>query len=366
MSVAVGIVGTSWWTDAMYLPALSNHPDVEIVAICGRNQERAAQMAHTWSIPNAYSDYTRMIEQEKLNALFVLSGNDSHYAITMAGLNAGLHVLCEKPLGLNYLQAMEMASLAEAKQVKQMVPFTYRFMPTNRYIKELLNEGYLGQPYHLNLRYYTGFGRQPGYNWRFDQSKAGSGAIGDIGSHFLYLAMWWFGEIVEISCQSSFLSSRPAHNPEGHPYTQSEDGAIMTLIFANGAHGVVHATTMAYEETPFGQTHHAELHGSDGTLYGFIDWDKIQTVRGAKVGEGIIQELILPAHIWGSARQDTVHNTYRDIFRQQDHMARGFINSIRDDTPSTPNFADGAAVQRLIDAAMLSDKERRRVRVAEI
>ncbi len=369
MSVKVSIVGTSWWADAMYLPALTNHPDAEIVAICGRDRGRAESMAQKWSIPAAYDDFRQMLDQESADALLVLSGNDSHFPISMAGLDAGLHVLCEKPLGLTYQEAHQMASLAASKGVKHMVPFTYRFMPTNRYVKNLLEDGYIGRPYHLNLRYYTGFGRKEGYNWRFDKSKAGSGAIGDIGSHFLYLAYWWFGEITEIYCQSSFLIDRPQPNPEGQTYTQSEDGAIVTLTFANGAHGVVHATTLAHEESPFGQTHHAELHGSDGTLYTSIDWDKSQRVRGAQPGNGRLADLPIPEEVWGPSsqvRSDTVHNTYRDTFRNQDHMTRGFINAIRDDADCSPDFNDGAAIQRIIDAALLSDKERRRVQVSEI
>lgn len=369
MSIRIGIVGTSWWADAMYLPALAKHPDAEVAAICGRNQVRADEMAQKWSIPRARGDYAQMIRDDSLDALLVLSGNDSHYPISMAGLEAGLHVLCEKPLGLTYQEAKKMAALAEDKGVKHMVPFTYRFMPTNRYIKQLLTDGYIGSPYHLNLRYYTGYGRKAGYNWRFDQSKAGSGAIGDIGSHFLYLAYWWFGEITEVYCQSTFLAPRPQPNPEGKQYTQSEDGAIITLTFANGAHGVVHATTLAHEETSFGQTHHAELHGEDGTLYTFIDWDKTQIVRGSRPGEGPLRELPVPDDIWGPSdrvRRDTVHNTYRDTFREQDHMTRGFINAIRDNTLSSPNFHDGAAIQRILDAAVLSNKERRAIRVDEI
>lgn len=364
--IEVGVVGTSWWADSMYLPAVSGHPHAKVVAICGRNSARAQQIAERWSIREVYTDYTRMIGERKLDALLVLTGNDSHFPITTAGLNAGLHVLCEKPLGLNYREAKQMAETASAKRLRHMVPFTYRFMPVNRYVKELVENGFVGQPYHLNLRYYTGYGRRPGYNWRFDRSKAGSGAIGDIGSHFLYLAYWWFGDIVEISCQSSFLTDRPTHNPSGKPYARAEDGAVLTVKFDSGAHGVIHVTTVAYEDTPFGQTHHAEIHGSEGTLYTLTDWNKEQKVRGARQGEGMVQDLPIPDRIWGDARRDTVHNTYRDVFRKQDHMTRDFINAIRDDRPCEPDFWDGARIQRTIDAALLSERERRRVWVDEI
>lgn len=365
MTVKVGLVGSSWWVDSMYLPALQNHPDAEVVAICGRDAARAQAMAAQWKIPQIYTNYEELIAKAGLDALIIASGNESHYPISMAAMKAGLHLLCEKPLALTYPEAKTMADFAEAQNLITMTPFTYRFMPTNRYIKELVESGYIGKPYHLNLRYYTGFGRTNEYRWRFDKNRSGSGVIGDIGSHFLYLASWWFGEIVEVSCVTNCTLERsPA--PDGKPYEQTEDTAILTLTFANGAQGVIHVTCMAYEDTPFGQTHHVELHGSGGTLYGFIDWDTVQEVRGARVGEGMIKPLPVPEHIWGNARRDTVHNTYRDIFRQQDHMTRGFITAVAKGERVEPDFAAGAEIQRLIEAALRSDVERRRVKLEEI
>lgn len=362
-SIAVGVVGTSWWADAMHLPALANHPQAEIRAICGRNPERAQAMADKWQIPQSYTDYQQMIDEADLDALVVLSGNDSHYPISVAGLQADLPVLCEKPLALTFEQAQEMANLADAKQLTTMVPFTYRYMPNNRYIKTLVDDGYIGKPYHLNLRYYTGYGRKEGYNWRFDKSKAGAGAIGDIGSHFIYLARWWFGEISEICCQLGHTIERPPVDPDGNPYEVADDTALILLTFANGAQGSLHITTLAYEDTPFGQTHHAELHGSGGTLYTFNDWDKVMTVSGARVGQGPIKEMPIPEDMWQSARRDTVHNTYRDVFREQDNMTREFITAVVENRRIDPDFQDGARIQRLIKAGIESDRKRKWVSV---
>jgi predicted dehydrogenase len=350
----------------MYLPALEGHPLGRVTAVCGRDPDRARQFADRWGIPHVYTDYDRMIESGRLQALIVATGNDSHYPITMRALEVGLHVLCEKPLALNYRQAAEMATLADARGIVHMVPFTYRYMPTARYIKELLEDGYIGRPYHLNMRYYTGYGRASDYSWRFDVEKAGSGAIGNIGSHFLYLAQWYFGAISGVSSQFGRLVDREPLDPEGRPYEAADDTAIVTLTFANGAQGVIHATSVAYEDTPFGQTHHMEFHGSEGTLYHFIDWDTVQRVSGARQGEGPVRELAVPARIWGNARRDTVHNTYRDIFRRQEFMTRDFVTAVVENRPLRPNFHDGALVQRLLEAAVLSDKEKRWVAIDSI
>lgn len=364
--VSVGMAGTSWWADAMHLPALASHPQARTIAICGRNRHNAETMAQRWGIPQVYTDYAEMIDSADLDAIVISTTNDSHYPITMKAFERGLHVLCEKPIAMTYAQAREMANTASAKNLKTLVPFTYSFMPTARYLKELISGGYLGAPYHLNMRYYTGFAREGDYRWRFDKSIAGSGVIGDLGTHFLYIAEWLYGEISALTCRLGFSVARPPLDPHGQPYEVTDDSCMLTLEFANGAYGMLHCTALCYEDTPFGQTHHMEFHGSHGTLYSFTDWDKTQQVKGARVGEGVPRELPIPEHIWGAARRDTVHNTYRDMFRSEDFMIRGFINGILNDTALSPNFQHGARIQGLVSAALQSHESGCRVEVASI
>ena len=365
-SVRVGLISTSWWADAMYMPALQNHPHCHVTAVSGRNRERLDAFADRWSIGQRFTDPFALIKSGLCDAIIVATANDSHHPFTMAALAEGLHVLCEKPIGLDYGEASEMAQAARQARVITSVPFTYRFMPTARYIKKLLDEDYIGRPYHLNMRYYTGYGREAGYKWRFDNRIAGSGNIGDIGSHFLYLAEWYFGEIASLSCQLSYLVDRGSVAPDGEPFERGDDGAIITLQFASGAQGAIHVSSLAYEDTPFGQTHHMEFHGSGGSLYHLNDWDTVQQVSGAQVGEGMIKPLDVPAHIWGNVRRDTVHNTYRDVFRQELLMIGEFIDGIRANQPVEPNIHDGARIQRLIDACVLSHREGRRVAIGSI
>jgi predicted dehydrogenase len=341
----------------MYLPALQNHAYARVAAICGRNPERAQQMADRWNIPSTYTDFEDMLASGELDAVIVASSNDTHYPMTVRALEAGLHVLCEKPLALSYEQAAEMARLAQEKGVKHLTPFTYACMPTARYLKELIDGGYLGTPYHLNLRYYTGYGRESTYLWRFDVGKAGAGAVGDIGSHFIYLARWFFGEITGVFARLGTMVERPATGPDGQPYEQADDSALLTLQFASGALGSIHATTVAYEATPFGQVHQMEFHGSEGTLHSFTDWDRVQRVSGARVGDGSVRDIEIPEHIWQGARRDTVHNTYRDVFRRQEVMTRAFVTAVAENRPVRPDFSDGAAVQRVVEAAQQSHRK---------
>lgn len=350
----------------MHLPALDSHPGARTLAICGRNRENAQKMAKNWQIPGVYSDYRDMFDHADLDAVVISTPNDSHYPITMAAFDAGLHVLCEKPIAMTYGGARDMADMAERKKLKTLVPFTYSFMPTARYLKELIDSGYLGAPYHLNMRYYSGYAREGDYIWRLDRKVAGSGVVGDLGSHFMYLAEWFYGEIIAITCRLSRIVPRPSVDPQGEPYELLDDSCLLTVEFANGALGMIQCSALCYEGSPFGQTHHMDFHGSGGTLYSYTDWDRIQQVKGARYGEGMPVDLPIPDHIWGEARRDTVHNTYRDMFRREDFMIRGFINGILDDSELRPNFEHGARIQRLISAAVKSHEAGARVLVESI
>lgn len=366
MTIPIGVIGTSWWADAMYLPALKQHPQAKVVAVAGRNPENTQKFAQRWDVPGVYTDAAKMIDSGEIEAVVISTSNESHYPLTMQAIERGLHVLCEKPLGLNYGEAKRMAEAAEAKGIRHLVPFTYSYMPTARYLKELIDGGFIGKPYHLNMRYYTGYGRDAAYSWRFDLSKGGAGAVGDIGSHFMYIASWLYGKVTGIYAHLGYFTQRPEKSPDGKAYEAGDDTAILTLQFENGAQGVIHVTTMAYEGTPFGQTHHMEFHGSEGTLYSFTDWDKVQQVSGMKSGDGMPQPMPIPDHIWNGVRHDTVHNTYKDIFRTQDLMARQWVTGIVENKPLRPDFTDGAAIQRLIDAAQKSHHEKRWVEIEEI
>jgi predicted dehydrogenase len=109
-----------------------------------------------------------------------------------------------------------------------------------------------------------------------------------------------------------------------------------------------------------------EFHGSGGTLYSFTDWDKTQSVSGAREGEGAVHDLPIPDHIWGTARRGSVPDTYADVFYEHDFMARGFVSAIAEDTSVEPAFQDGARIQRYLEAALTSAREGRRVEVDEI
>lgn len=363
MATRLGIIGTSWWVDAMYLPALSTLPGIEIAAIAGRDPDRAAARATQWSIPHWFTDWHAMIDDAELDGVIVAASNPVHYPATRAALEAGIHVLCEKPVADHYEQAAALAALADRQGAVTMVPFTYRFMPGFRWLERLVAEGYVGDLHHVGLRYHTGYGLTPEYLWKLDAAANPTGALGDIGSHFLYLAMCLGGPVDAVTARLDVVAGHPATDQDGKPYEAAADSAAVILEFRSGGQGILHASSVAYEGTSMNQRHVVEVHGSGGVLRHVVDWDELQDVSGARVGEGPPQLLPIPEDIWGELRRQRVHDTYRDVFRTTDAMARGWAKALVERRSVRPDLGDGAAVQQLLDACLTSSKQGSRVAV---
>ena len=123
--VRIGIISTSWWAELMLLPSLKSHTSANVVAVCGRNRERASEIAKKYDVPNVFSDYKEMIDKGELHAVVIASPDDLHYTMTMYALDTGLHILGEKPLAMNAKQARKMYEKAESVGVKHMTHFTW-------------------------------------------------------------------------------------------------------------------------------------------------------------------------------------------------------------------------------------------------
>lgn len=364
--VRIGVIGTSWWVDAMYLPALADLEDVEIVAIAGRDPAVARRRAAAWRVPAVYTDWREMIDTEDLSGVIVAAANPIHYPATKMALGRALHVLCEKPIAGDYSEAAELADLAEQMRAVTMVPFTYAFMPGFRFLAQLVNDGYVGRLHHVGLRYHAGYAVTGDYLWKLDARHNPTGALGDIGSHFLYLATLLAGEVTAVTARLDTVAAHPTTDSDGQEYPLAADSAAVVMEFASGAQGLLHASAVAYEGTSMNQRHTIEVHGSDGTLRYVVDWDRVQQITGMRVGEGPPRRLTIPDDVWGPVRRDSVHDTYRDVFRHTDAMARGWARALSSGARVRPDLRDGAGVQRLLDACLQSSADGVRVDVATV
>lgn len=348
--VRVGVIGTSWWADLCHLPALASHPRAEIAAICGRNRQRADEMAAKYHIPSVFTEYRDMIEHAGLHSVVVNTPDDLHYPMTMAALDAGLHVLCEKPLALSVEQAKAMYEKAEATGVKHMTFYTYRWMPFYRHLKQLVADGYLGRLFHAHFRYLAGYGVQAPYRWRSDRERS-AGVLGDFGSHMIDMARWLAGDIRRVSALLGVYGDRP--RPDGQPYEQANDHAILAVEFDSGAQGVIQLSAVAHTADRR-QEQHVLLHGQDGALELELNWVRGE-VRGVHTGEQSFQALPVPAELWGDVnRAASLPAQVMETFTKLPVGDRLFIDAILENRPAIPSFYDGLKTQEVIAAALRS------------
>jgi predicted dehydrogenase len=353
--VRVGVIGTSWWADFTHLPLFKADPRAELIAICGRNRERAQEMADKYAIPNVFSDYHEMIAKGNLHAVVISTPDDEHFPMTMATLEAGLHVLCEKPLALNASDAKTMYDTAQAKGVRHMTFFTWRWMPHYRYIRELLDQGVVGNPYHLQLNFLMGFARTPQYQWRFDQRRA-NGVLGDSGSHMFDLARYLVGDIARVNAR--LVVNVPRDELNGQPTTSACDAATVLVEFSNGSRGSIELSAVTRVDDEFLEQQFA-LHGDAGSVVSNFGLMSPLEVRLSKGDEGF-QTLTIPdKYLEGLDISQPIGTQMLSLFTQQPIACRLFIDAILKDQAIEPTFYEGWKVQQVIEAAITSHQSGR-------
>jgi predicted dehydrogenase len=342
--LCVGVVGTSAWANDLHLQGIAEYPRAELVAICGRNFARAQELAIKYNIPHVFTVYDEMIAQANLDALFVLTPDDLHYPMTMRALDAGLHVMCEKPLALNAQDSRAMYEKAQAVGVKHGIFFTSRWLPPEVYLAELIRDGFIGSPFHCDLHFLGDCGMNEQYQWRFD-GKRSNGVVADLGTHMIDLMHWYIGEIERVSCQSAVFVERQSANDEA--LVPASDSASLLVQFQNGAQGTIYLSAIAHLAERHLQYQYT-LHGDAGTLEANCTLAGTE-LRGARSGEpfSILQ---IPARLLGATEQNDRFGTFRKNIAGD----RAFIDAVLDDQPFTPNFYDGWRAQLVIDAALKS------------
>jgi predicted dehydrogenase len=352
--VRLGVVGTSWWADGFLLPSITSESLAQLVAICGRNEERAREMATKYQIAQVFTDYREMIDRVNLEAIVVATPDDLHCEITLAAIDAGLHVLCEKPLALTAAQAKEMYERAESAGVKHMTHLELRTWPPLRYLHRLVAEGYVGRCLSAEFRYVGSHGRSGDYHWRFDRKRS-LGILGDFGPHVIDLARWLVGDIAAVSAHLAACYER--RGPDGAALDAANDSALLLLEFASGGHGNMNLSAVAHTGDR-GLEARVVLHGESGTL----EWKENNhgyQVYGAKGDETTLSALPIPEDILGGIDpQSPVMQQFLRMSTEQSAGCRLFVEAIAADRKITPSFYEGFKAQEVIEAALASDQKR--------
>ena len=194
--IKVGIIGTGGISNCHFTGYKSRN-DVDVVACCDIDFEKAKKYAEEKGIPHAYPSYDEMLKNEKLDAVSVTTWNAAHKCATIAALNAGVNVICEKPMAMNAAEAREMAEAAKKSGKLLMVGFVRRYGNDAAVVKKFIDAGQFGEIYYAKATYLRRNGC-PG-RWFGDKEYSGGGPLIDLGVHVMDLVRYLAGSPKPVS-----------------------------------------------------------------------------------------------------------------------------------------------------------------------
>jgi predicted dehydrogenase len=321
--------------------------DLKRKVACGRNRKELESFAAQWGWEEVETNWESVVTRKDIDVVDIGTPNHLHAPIAIAAAAAGKIVWCEKPLAINTAEARRMADAARG--VPNLVWFNYRRVPAVALAKRLVDEGKVGQPYHYRATYLQSWGGDPANagKWRFRKSDAGSGAMGDLLSHSLDLALLLNGPIRELaSVVQTFVPGR-----------EVDDAALVLARFANGSIGSFEATRFAIGCQ---NRNYFEIHGTQGSLsFNLEDMNRLKVfeVGDATAVKGSHDVLVTgPGH------------PYVDHFWPPGHIIgyeHTFISALADflgclarNESFHPNFDDAVEVQKLLDTVEQAHQSR--------
>lgn len=346
--IKIGIVGTGGMANA-HAGDIRRNRYVKLVAVADVFEDKAREFAAKYQAAQVFSSQADMLAKADVDAIINVTPDAFHAPLTLEALAAGKHVLCEKPLATNASDARKMAAMAKKKGVVNMVNFSYRNSAAIQRAHTMVQRGDLGRPMHFEASYlqswlstlvWGDWRTSPGWLWRLSSAHGSMGVLGDVGVHILDFAAYPLGPYASVNCRLKTFAKAP-DNRIGKYKLDANDSAVIQAEMKNGALGVVHASRWAT-----GQKNSLVLRvfGEEGALV--IDLDKGYSRLDVCLGKG--------RH---KAEWKTI-----ECARTPTNFER-FVRWMRTGKPDQPDFAQGAAIQEVLDACVKSDKTGRAVKM---
>ncbi len=342
-AIRIGVIGVGFGA-TVHIPGFQSE-GVEVVAVCASREERAQAAAERFGIPNTFTDYRQLIAHPDVDAVSVVTAPNLHYEMTKAALEAGKHVMCEKPFTTNAAEAQELLTLATQNGLTNMIAHEFRFAPERAYTRQLIDEGHIGEPRQITASLHLRFARRPGAPPPPPPSPGSGGMLGALGSHFIDGMRHWFGDIRRVNAT---LHGSP---PAGHTLADSNNAFGIHMEFTNGAWGTLTCSL----NSPLGQGASIQIYGTDGAIH-------LNQAGPNPAPEGIIRA----GRLGDDSRElrtipipDELHPFDDD----RDHRllpfrleVREFVRGIESGGSPAPNFHDGLQCQRILDAVQESHR----------
>lgn len=338
--VKVGIIGAGN-ISTFHTQGYKQLDNVELIAVCDLDEEKAKAYAKKYDIPHVYTDYEEMLKLEGLDAVSVTTWNNGHAPISIAAMKAGKDVLCEKPLAMNAEEAQTMVDTARETGRLLMVGFVRRFENNVNYMKEAINNKELGNIYYAKTGYVRKWGNPGG--WFCDKKRSGGGPVIDLGVHVIDLIRYITGkpEAVSVTASTfnqlgikSYIKGLEKYNADDYdpnnPYCDVEDAATALIKFDNGM-------TLNFETSWV-------LHTKESNNYLMLYGDK----AGVKMEPEIeFYKEHNQYFVNESPCLDQENNKFEEIFIKE---TAHFIDCIANNTPCLNPGEDGVAIMKILDA----------------
>ena len=336
----VGIIGTGSISNE-HIQAYLKNPRVELYAFCDINPDQLAMMAEKYGVTRTFTDYNEMLSDPELDAVSVCTWNSVHAPATIAALNAGKHVLCEKPMALNAEEARQMKEAADRNGKLLMIGFVRRYGNDCKIMEDFVNSGYFGDIYYSKATYLRRNGNPGG--WFGDKSRSGGGPLIDLGVHVIDLTRYLMGKPrpVSVYCATfQKLFNRPNIISDGKAYTSSsreekvicdvEDLATAMIRYDNGS--VLH----------FEASFSLNIKKDEGKIEFF----------GTKGGAKLDPDLEMYSEINNYMADVTLTNetslSFDGLFANE---INHFVDCILDGVPCKSPAEDGITLMEILDAA---------------
>jgi predicted dehydrogenase len=318
-------------------------PDVKMTACCDVSAERRTAFAEKWHVPHAYTDYHEMLEREQLDGVVNVTPDAMHAGISIAVLDKGLPILCEKPLASNLADARRMLEAARKANVPNMVNFSYRNSSGLQAAVQVVRDGALGHIRHVESSYLQswlvshGWGNwrtDPSMLWRLSTSHGSAGVLGDIGVHIFDLTSFLCGNIDTIQCTLRTFDKDIPGNKIGVYELDANESFISIVSFANGALGTIHASRWAVGQA---NSLRARVYGDKGSIE--VDLDRSYDEYRICTGEANIDKFQ-----WETVKCAPTPSNYER-----------FITAIKTGKNDASDFANGVKIQAYVHYSITSN-----------
>ena len=360
--VRVGVLGAGAWARHAHLPGYRRDARCEVVAIADPQIDLARDAAREFGIPAATADARDLFSRDDIDAIDVCTPSATHFELAWAALEAGKHVLCEKPIAYDFRDTRRARDLARSKGLKTKVGLTFRYSPAMRYMRELVASGFIGTPFIFN-----GFEQNSQWldpmnplrqvNHTADQSVLQVSSLEGYGAPIIDLAHLFVGADLTqvVGTLRNFIPKRMVRATNEMMRMNIDDGDIFLGEFANGALCSIQTSFVTVGNYPGIE---ARVYGSEGALICRLVEEAgiCETLRAARPDQVEFRELDIPARCYppGGSRAES----WRTLFYA--NLVSSFLSEILSADPvSEGDFGDGAWVQEVINAVERSYRERR-------